>query len=131
MRDKRKKPFYIERGDVYMANLGSEDEVIGSEQGGVRPVVVTQCNHQNEKSPTIIIAILTSQLKKERMDPHVILPKVKGLWKSSMVCAEQRRTIDKSRLIRYCCTLDEDTMKEITRACHKAEAPDDQKKRFW
>ncbi|MBE6002426.1 MAG: type II toxin-antitoxin system PemK/MazF family toxin, partial [Sarcina sp.] len=82
-------------------------------------------------SPTIIIAILTSQIKKERMDPHVILPKVKGLWKSSMVCAEQRRTIDKSRLIRYCCTLDESTMKEITRACHKAEAPDEQKKRFW
>ena len=55
MRDKRKKPFYIERGDVYMADLGSEDEVVGSEQSGVRPIVVTQCNRQNEKSPTIII----------------------------------------------------------------------------
>ena len=127
---KWKKPFFIERGDVYVADLGTEDDSIGSEQCGVRPVVVTQCNRQNGKSPTIIIAIITSQIKKERMDPHVILPMVKGLAKQSMVCTEQRRTIDKSRLIRYCCTLDADTMREITRACHKAEAAD-RMPRYW
>lgn len=63
---KKKKPFDVRRGGVYMADLGSEEEVVGSEQAGVRPVVATQSNRQNEKSPTVIVAIITSQIKKKR-----------------------------------------------------------------
>lgn len=121
---RKKKPFLVERGDVFMADLGSEEDVVGSEQYGVRPVVVTQCNRQNESSPTIIVAIITRKIKKEKLDYHVILPKIKGLPKQSMVCCEQRRTIDKLRLIRHCCTLDDEIMKEVTRACHKVEEAD-------
>ena len=129
---RKKRPFLVERGDVFMADLGSEEDVVGSEQYGVRPVVVTQCNRQNENSPTIIVAIITSKIKKEKMDYHVILPKIKGLPKQSMVCCEQRRTIDKLRLIRYCCTLNDEIMKEVTRACHKVEEADRQaESRRW
>ena len=84
----KKNPFDVKRGDVFMVNLGSEEDAIGSEQFGIRPVVVTQCNKQNGKSTTIIVAIITSQIKKEKMDCHVILPKIKGLPKQSMVCCE-------------------------------------------
>lgn len=62
---KKKKPFDVRRGGVYMADLGSEEEVVGSEQAGVRPVVATQSNRQNEKSPTVIVAIITSQIKRK------------------------------------------------------------------
>ena len=79
---------------------------------------------------TIIVAIITSQIKKEKMDCHVILPKIKGLPKQSMVCCEQRRTIDKQRLLSYCCTLDKETMRKVTRACHKAEEAD-KESRNW
>ena len=116
---KKKKPFDVRRGGVYMADLGSEEEVVGSEQAGVRPVVATQSNRQNEKSPTVIVAIITSQIKKEKMDCHVILPKIKGLPKQSMVCCEQRRTIDKQRLLSYCCTLSDEVMEDVTRAKQK------------
>ena len=127
---KNKKPFNVKRGSVWLADLGSEDQVCGSEQAGVRPVAITQSNRQNEKSPTVIVAIITSQIKKEKMYCHVILPKVKGLPKQSMVCCEQRRTIDKQRLLRYCCTLSDEVMEEVTRACHKAEEAD-KKRRRW
>ena len=126
----KNKPFDVKRGDVYMANLGSEKDVVGSEQHGVRPIVITQSNRQNEKSPTVIAAIITSQIKKEKMDCHVILPKIKGLPKQSMVCAEQRRTLDKQRLLSYCCTLSNEVMENVTRACHKAEEAD-KKRRHW
>ena len=63
---KKKKPFDVLRGDVFYADLGSEEDVVGSEQFGVRPILVTQSNDQNEKSPTIIVAIITSQIKKEK-----------------------------------------------------------------
>ena len=127
---KKKKPFDVLRGDVFYADLGKEEDVIGSEQFGVRPILVTQSNDQNEKSPTIIVAIITSQIKKEKMDCHVILPKIKGLPKQSMVCCEQRRTIDKQRLLSYCCTLSDEIMEDVTRACHKAEEAD-KKRRRW
>lgn len=126
----KKKPFDVRRGEVYMADLGSEDEIVGSEQANVRPVVTTQSNRLNAKSPTVIVAIITSKIKKEKMDCHVILPKIKGLPKQSMVCCEQRRTIDKQRLLSYCCTLDDEIMKDVTRGCHKAEEAD-KKRRNW
>ncbi len=126
----KKKPFDVKRGDVYLADLGTEKEVVGSEQYGIRPVVITQTNRQNGRSPTVIVAVITSQIKKERMDCHVILPKIKGLPKQSMVCAEQRRAIDKKRLIRYCCALSAEVMEDVTRACHKAEEADKVRRRW-
>ena len=71
---KKKKPFDVLRGDVFYADLGKEEDVIGSEQFGVRPILVTQSNDQNEKSPTIIVAIITSQIKKEKMDCSIKKP---------------------------------------------------------
>ena len=129
---KRKhRPFNnIERGDIYLADLGTEDKIVGSEQCGVRPVIVTQCDYNNRKSPTIIVAAVTSEIKKEKMDYHVILPSLKGLPRRSMVCAEQRRTIDRSRLIKYYCTVDEETMEKVYRACKKAEGAE-RKRRKW
>ena len=131
-KQRREKPFEVKRGDIFMADLGDEVDVVGSEQFGIRPVVVTQSNRQNLSSTTIIIAVITSEIKKERMNTHVILPKIEGLPKQSMVCAEQRFTIDKVRLLEYRCTLSKKIMKKVTRACHKAEqAERTRKHRYW
>ena len=124
--------FRIRRGDIYLADIGSEEDVVGSEQFGVRPVLVTQCNRNNDRSNTFIIVIITSEIKKTRMDTHVILPDVKGLPRQSMTCCEQRFTIDRKRLIEYRGHLDNKTMKRITRACRLAEAQDREKRpRFY
>ena len=71
--DKWKKPFNVERGDIYLADLGTEDDVVGSEQFGIRPVITTQSNFLNKKSPTVIVAVITSELKKINLDTHVLL----------------------------------------------------------
>lgn len=126
--NKRRKPFHIERGDVYMADLGPEDEIRGSQQAGISPVVVTQCNRQNRNSTTVVVAAGTSHLKRQDLPYHVVLPPTKGLPRRTMVCAEQRFTIEKKRLLRFCCTLDSKTMKAVTRACRKAEAGNEKHK---
>ena len=128
--NKWRKPFHIERGDVYMADLGSEDLTRGSQQAGTRPVVVTQCNRQNRTSSTVVVAAGTSHLKRQDLPYHIVLPPTKGLRKRTMICAEQRFTISVSRLISYCCTLDKSIMKLITRACHRAEEAD-RNRRKW
>ena len=125
--NKRKKPFHVERGDIYLADLGGEEDVVGSEQFGVRPVAVTSSNFLNLRSPTVIVAVITSELKKTELDTHVLIPRQAGLALDSMLCAEQRFTIDKKRLIKYCCKLDKKTMNLVTRACHKAEEADKEK----
>ena len=131
--NKWEKPFHIERGDVYMADLGSEGmdvrtrgsrQARGSQQAGVRPVVVTQCNRQNRTSTTVVVAACTSHLKRQDLPYHVVLPPTKGLPKRTMVCAEQRATLPVNSLISYCCTLEKDIMGQITRACHRAEEED-------
>lgn len=116
--------FKVQRGDIFYADLGTAENSVGSEQYGIRPVVITQCNKHNDHSTTYIIAIITSELKKEYMDTHVVLPSVKGLPLQSMVCCEQRFTIDQQRLLEYRGHLDRKTMKKVTRACRKAEADD-------
>ena len=126
--NKRKKPFYVERGDIYLTDFGNEADATGSEQFGVRPAVVTSSNFLNRRSPTVIVAAITSELKKTRLDTHYVLPALPSLPKASMVLGEQRFTIDKQRLIKYCCKLDKDTMKQVTRACRKAEAPDKERR---
>ena len=124
------KPFHIERGDVYMVDLGNERDAVGSEQAGIRPAVVTQCDRQNRHSTTVLVAAGTSHLKRQDLPYHVVLPVVKGLPKQTMICAEQRFAISVDRFIKYCCTLAKKTMKRIARACHRAEE-EEKKRRRW
>lgn len=86
----------VKRGELYYADLSP---VVGSEQGGVRPVLIVQNNVGNKYSPTIIAAAITSQLDKAKLPTHIALPANKyGLPKDSVVLLEQIRTLDKRRL---------------------------------
>jgi mRNA interferase MazF len=86
----------VKRGDVFYADLSP---VVGSEQGGVRPVLVVQNDIGNKYSPTIIIAAITSQINKAKLPTHVEINAPEyGLPKDSVVLLEQIRTIDKKRL---------------------------------
>ena len=86
----------VKRGDMFYADLSP---VIGSEQGGIRPVVIIQNDVGNKHSPTVIAAAVTSQIGKNKLPTHIeIKPKDCGLKADSVVLAEQIRTIDKSRL---------------------------------
>lgn len=87
----------IQRGEIYYADLGT---TTGSEQGGLRPVLILQNNVGNRYSPTTIVATITSKTKKENMPTHITLHKsnINGLKCDSMVALEQIRTIDKQRL---------------------------------
>lgn len=101
----------IRRGDVFYADLSP---VIGSEQGGVRPVLVIQNDIGNKYSPTVIIAAITSQINKAKLPTHVeINGKQYGLPKDSVILLEQVRTIDKRRFIEKICKLDEDMMNKV------------------
>ncbi len=88
----------IRRGEIYIADL---DPVVGSEQGGERPVLVIQNNVGNTHSPTVIILAITSRSQKKRNLPTHIPIESSNLSMSSIVLAEQVRTVDKSRLIDY------------------------------
>lgn len=86
----------VNRGDLYYADLSP---VVGSEQGGIRPVLVVQNDVGNKYSPTVIAAAITSQLNKAKLPTHINLPAEQyGLPKNSVVLLEQIRTIDKQRL---------------------------------
>ena len=90
----------VKRGDIYYADLRP---VIGSEQGGVRPVLIIQNDMGNRYSPTVICAAITSQLHKAKLPTHVALDAHKyGIVKDSVILLEQVRTIDKSRLREKC-----------------------------
>jgi mRNA interferase MazF len=99
------------RGDIYFADLSP---VIGSEQGGFRPVLVVQNDIGNKYSPTIIVSAITSQIQKARLPTHVELPAhLSGLERDSVVLLEQVRTIDKKRLKRHVSRLDEEIMARV------------------
>ena len=100
----------LKRGDLYYADLSP---VIGSEQGGTRPVVVIQNDVGNKYSPTIIISAITSQINKTKLPTHVEVEQGFGLPKNSVVLLEQIRTIDKKRLREKIGKFDEDTMRKI------------------
>ena len=101
----------IQRGDVYYADLRP---VVGSEQGGVRPVLIIQNNVGNRHSPTVICAAITSQMHKAKLPTHVELNCDKyDLAKDSVVLLEQLRTIDKKRLKDKVCHLDDDIMRQV------------------
>lgn len=102
----------IKRGEIYYANLCP---VVGSEQGGDRPVIILQNNKGNKHSSTTIVAAITGELDKPNLPTHVIF-KSDCMKKESMVLLEQIRTIDKSRLGRFVGTLDDKTMKRVDKA---------------
>lgn len=102
----------IKRGEIYYANLCP---IVGSEQGGVRPVVILQNDKGNLYSPTTITAAITSELDKPNLPTHVIF-KTDCMKKESMVLLEQIRTIDKSRIGEFIGLVDEHTMKQVDKA---------------
>ncbi|MBR4407944.1 MAG: type II toxin-antitoxin system PemK/MazF family toxin [Clostridia bacterium] len=104
----------IKRGEIYYADLSP---VVGSEQGGVRPIVVLQNDIGNKFSPTVIVAAITSQINKAKIPTHIELPcEIYSLPKDSVVLLEQIRTIDKTRLKQKVSSLDSSKMREINRA---------------
>jgi mRNA interferase MazF len=106
------KIIQVKRGEIYYANLCP---IVGSEQGGVRPVVILQNDKGNKHSNTTIVAAITSELDKPNLPTHVIF-KTDRMKKKSMVLLEQIRTIDKSRLGRFVGTMDHRTMKQVDKA---------------
>ncbi len=104
----------IRRGEIYFADLSP---VVGSEQGGTRPVLVLQNDIGNQYSPTTIVAAITSQISKAKLPTHVeVTAKSSGLEKDSVILLEQIRTIDKSRLKEKVTTLNEEIMEKIAQA---------------
>lgn len=104
----------VKRGDVYFADLSP---VVGSEQGGVRPVLVIQNDIGNRFSPTVIIAAITAQIQKAKLPTHVeIDAKRYGFERDSVILLEQIRTIDKQRLTDKITHLDEEMMEKVDEA---------------
>ena len=104
----------MKRGEIYMAAL---DPVVGSEQGGCRPVLIVQNDRGNRYSPTVIVVPLTSSEHKPGLPTHVSLPQgAGGLKKPSVVLCEQVRTLEKTRLTRYMGSLDAENLREVERA---------------
>ena len=104
----------IKRGDIYDADLRP---VIGSEQGGVRPVLIIQNDTGNKHSPTVICAAITSRMNKAKLPTHVELSASRyELVKDSVILLEQVRTIDKKRLKEKVCHLDCEILKKVDKA---------------
>ena len=104
----------VTRGDIFIADL---DPVVGSEQGGVRPVLIVQNNRGNRFSPTVICAAMTSRMNKHDLPTHVwIAARDSGLARDSLVLCEQIRTLDKKRLREKMGTLDEKHMQSVDEA---------------
>lgn len=104
----------IRRGEIYYADLSP---VVGSEQGGVRPVLIIQNDIGNKFSPTVIVAAITSQINKGKLPTHVeISASDYGLPKDSVILLEQIRTIDKKRLRDKIGYLTTETMKKVDEA---------------
>ena len=101
----------VKRGDIYYADLSP---VVGSEQGGMRPVLIIQNDVGNRYSPTVIAAAITSRMGKTKLPTHIdVYAERAGLAKNSVVLLEQLRTLDKRRLRERMGHLDEDVMREI------------------
>jgi len=101
----------VRRGDIVYANL---NPVIGSEQGGTRPVLVLQNDIGNRHSPTTIVAAITSRIKKAKLPTHVeICADEYGLERDSVILLEQLRTIDKRRLKEKLAHLDKESMERV------------------
>lgn len=104
----------VTRGDVYYADL---NPVVGSEQGGIRPVLIIQNDIGNKYSPTVIVAAITSKIEKAKLPTHIeISAKNTNLEKDSVILLEQIRTIDKKRLQRHITHLDENIINKVNEA---------------
>lgn len=104
----------IKRGDIFYADLSP---VVGSEQGGVRPVLIVQNDVGNKYSPTVIAAAITSQINKAKLPTHIeIGAQEYGLLKDSVILLEQIRTIDKKRLREKIAHLDDELMEKVNEA---------------
>ncbi len=103
----------VKRGQIYRVNL---DPVVGSEQGGIRPVLIVQTDAFNKRSPTVVVMAITSKFNKRRdLATHVII-RCDELPHDSIVLAEQVRTLDKSRLIEYIGRASNNTMRRVDNA---------------
>ena len=104
----------IKRGDIFYADLRP---VVGSEQGGIRPVLIIQNDTGNKHSPTVICAAITSQMNKSNLPTHVELDSARyDMVKDSVILLEQLRTIDKRRLKDKVCHLDNDIIGQVNKA---------------
>ena len=104
----------IRRGDIYYADLRP---VVGSEQGGVRPVLIIQNDVGNKHSPTVICAAITSRMNKAKLPTHVELNTRRcAMIKDSVILLEQLRTIDKQRLKEKICHIDEELQQRVDEA---------------
>ena len=104
----------IKRGELYYAELSP---VVGSEQGGIRPVLVVQNDVGNKYSPTVIAAAVTSKINKAKLPTHIELPSESyGLVRDSVILLEQIRTLDKRRLKERIGELNEATMSKVDKA---------------
>ena len=103
----------IKRGDIYYADLSP---VVGSEQGGLRPVLIIQNDIGNKHSPTVICAAITSKMNKAKLPTHIELStKQCNIVKDSVILLEQLRTIDKQRLKDKVCHLDDSLLERVNR----------------
>jgi mRNA interferase MazF len=101
----------VKRGDVFYADLSP---VVGSEQGGVRPVLIIQNDIGNRFSPTVIVAAITAQIQKAKLPTHVeIDAKTHGMERDSVILLEQIRTIDKQRLTDKITHLEDEAMRKV------------------
>ena len=104
----------VKRGDIYYADLSP---VVGSEQGGVRPVVIVQNDVGNKHSPTVIAAAIISRTEKAKLPTHIeVFAEQEGLMKNSVILLEQIRTIDKKRLKEKMGHLRDETMEKVNTA---------------
>ena len=104
----------MRRGDIYYADLRP---VVGSEQGGIRPVIIIQNDMGNRHSPTVICAAITSRMNKAKLPTHVELDSNKcDIVKDSVILLEQLRTIDKKRLKDKVCHVDKEIIEKVDRA---------------
>jgi len=104
----------VRRGDIFYADLSP---VVGSEQGGIRPVLIIQNDVGNKYSPTVICAAVTSQINKAKLPTHIEIDAQKyNLVKNSVVLLEQIRTIDKKRLREKISHIDFELMKKVNEA---------------
>ncbi len=104
----------MKRGDIFFADLSP---VVGSEQGGVRPVLIVQNNLGNHFSPTVIVAAITAKMAKPKLPTHIgITAKETGIDRDSVILLEQIRTIDKCRLKERVCHLSNELMEAVDAA---------------
>ena len=104
----------VRRGDIYYADLSP---VVGSEQGGIRPVLIIQNDVGNRHSPTVICAAITSRMNKAKLPTHIEISAQKyRIVKNSVILLEQIRTLDKQRLKEFVCHADGRLMEEVNEA---------------